>query len=131
MQNVNFKSLDEFFDFINEDELMITEIIRSIIKETIPDIKERLSFNVPFFSKNKTTCFLWPGSILWGNKQSYTGVRLGFSQGFRMNDHQHILVKNSRKKIYTVDFQSPSEINPQLIKSYLEEAHVLDGIASN
>ena len=86
MQNVSFKNVDEFLDFLPADELEITEVLRKLIFSCVPGITERLSYNTPFYKKNKGMFFIWPASVLWGNKKSYSGVRFGFQQGYLMSD---------------------------------------------
>ena len=97
MQNVNFKSVDEFLDFLPKTELEIVEYLRSIILNCIPDCIEKLSYNVLYYKRYKNICFIWPGSVTWGNvKQS--GVRLGFTSGNLLADEIHYLNKGDRKQ---------------------------------
>ncbi|MEI7802655.1 MAG: hypothetical protein WCI97_08430, partial [Bacteroidota bacterium] len=74
MQNVSFNSVDEFLEFLPADELKIVEVLRKIIFNAVPDIKEKLSYNIPFYSRHKNIFFIWPASVLWGTKKSYEGV---------------------------------------------------------
>ena len=126
MQNVDFGSVDEFLDFLPDDELQITLHLRNLIFETVPDIHEKLSFNVPFYSRNKGLFFIWPASILWGSKKSYSGVRLGFQQGYLLQDDLNYLEKGSRKQVFMKDFHHLSEINDQLLTVYFYEALQID-----
>lgn len=126
MQNVDFGSVDEFLDFLPDDELQITLHLRNLIFETVPDIHEKLSFNVPFYSRNKGLFFIWPASILWGSKKSYSGVRLGFQQGYLLQDDLNYLEKGSRKQVFMKDFHHLSEIDDQLLTVYFYEALQID-----
>lgn len=126
MQNVKFGSVNEFLDYLPSDELEIVEILRAIILETIPNCREKLSYNVPFYSRYRTLGFIWPGSVLWGKKKIYQGVRLGFTKGFLMEDPDNYLDKGERKQIYTKDFLKVEEIDPEIIRSFLFQAIVLD-----
>src|SRR5260370_41967737 len=65
MQNVSFKSLEEFFEFIPPDELKIVEALRKLILECIPDCEEKLTFNVRFYKRHSNICYIWPPSITW------------------------------------------------------------------
>lgn len=123
-QNLNFSSIGDFLDYLPESELVIVEELRSLIYECIPDCKEKLSYNVPFFSRNRTICFIWPGSVPWGNIKE--GVILGFSRGNMMSDYAGYLEKGTRKNVYTKTFLSINEINHQLVKDYLFEALEID-----
>lgn len=126
MQDVSFKSFDDFFDYLPEDELKMVEILRLTIFECIPNIQEKLSFNVPFYQVNKSICFLWPSSVLWGKKKSYVGVRLGFTKGYLMVDEIGYLDKGNRKQVYYKDFISINDIKLDILKEYLFQAAILD-----
>src|SRR5688572_4799641 len=93
MQNVSFKNVEEFLDFLPDEELKIVELLRETIFSCLPEVTEKLSYNVPFYKRHKTILFIWPASILWGNKKSYKGVRLGFSSGYLMQDELQWLDK--------------------------------------
>jgi hypothetical protein len=125
MQNVSFRDLEEFWEFLPDDELRMTERLRNLILECIPDVKEKLSWNVPFFSRHATICFIWPGSISWGNVTN-KGVRLGFNKGYLMHDDLGFLNAGKRKQIYWQDFLHVKEIDHDLIRAYLMEAVILD-----
>lgn len=126
MQNVSFSSVDEFLDFIPEEELQIVEALRSLIFHCIPEIKEKLSFNVPFYRRHRSLCFIWPASILWGKKKSYDGVQFGFVHGHLMTDDIGYLDRGNRKQIFYRNFQSLKDIDVEIIKSYLYEAVLID-----
>lgn len=126
MQNVNFKSVDELLDFLPEDELKMVNMLRKIIFDCVPGITEKLSYNVPFYKKNKGLFFIWPASVFWGKKQSHSGVRFGFQQGYLLNDELNYLDKGDRKQVYWVDFNSIKNIDVHLLKVYIFEAAKLD-----
>lgn len=126
MQNVKFASLNEFLDYLPEEELRITEALRSIVLDTIPYVKEKLSYNVPFYSLKRSICFIWPGSVLWGKTKNYEGVRLGFIKGHLMEDPDGFLVAGKRRFILCHDFHNVQEIDPDTVRSFLFQAMVLD-----
>lgn len=126
MQNQKFSNIAEFLSGIDEKELKMVELLRDIIRESIPNCQEKLSYNVPFYSRYKTICYIWPGSVLWGKKQSYTGVRLGFYNGYLMSDEENILHKDKRKQIFWAHFEALSEIPTETIRRYVNEAVILD-----
>ena len=126
MQNVSFRSVDEFLDFLPEDELKITVALRKIVFDCIPGVREKLSYNVPFFRKHKNICFIWPASVLWGNKKSYQGVRFGFTSGYLLQDEAGYLDKGNRKQGCWKDFISIREEDILMMKSYLFEAALID-----
>lgn len=126
MQNVKFQSVAEFLAFLPPEELEVVEFLRQLIYDCIPDVSEKLSYNVPYFKRHKTICFLWPGSVLWGKKQTYTGVRFGFTQGHLLSDELGHFKLEGRKQVAWRDFQSIEEIDVELLQMYIYEAAVID-----
>jgi hypothetical protein len=126
MQNVRFRSVEEFLDFLPEEELKLVELLRKIIFDCAPGIIEKLSYNVPFYKLHKGIFFIWPASVLWGKKQTYEGVRLGFQQGFLMADEIGYLDKGGRKQVYWHNYSSIKEPDIELLKTYIFEALLID-----
>ncbi len=122
-KGIHFKSLDSFVNFISLEENRIFSVLREIIFEEVPNVKEKLSYNVPFYSREQRICFIWPASIPWGNNQG-SGVKLGFNKGYLMN---HPLIEmGDRKKIGEIYFNSVNEIDVVMIRDLLMEALLLD-----
>lgn len=126
MQNVSFKDIDDFLDFLSGEELKIVKVLRATIFNLIPHIDEKLSYNVPFYKKNKGMFFIWPASVLWGRKQTYEGVRLGFQQGTLMNDELNYLDRGNRKQVYYKTYKNVEEIDLDILKTYIFEAVFID-----
>ncbi len=126
MQNVSFESVDDFLAFLPDDELNIVKALRQIVFSCIPDLTEKLSFNVPFYSRHRSLCFIWPAAVLWGKKKSYQGVRFGFIQGHLMSDEIGYLDRGNRKQIFYRDFLSLKEIDIEILKAYIYEAMIID-----
>ena len=100
MQEVSFRTVDEFPDFLPPAELMITELLRNIIFSCMPDVAEKLSYNVPFYKRHAIICFIWPSSVKWGNKMIREGLHLGFSKGYLLPDPLNDLDRGERKQDY-------------------------------
>ncbi len=126
MQNVSFQTVDEFLDFLPEDELKIVTVLRALVFDCLPNCNEKLSFNVPFYFLHKSVCFIWPASVTWGKKETYKGVRIGFAKGYLLSDETHYLEKGNRKQIYWRDIQRLEQSDIELLKAYLFEAAMLD-----
>jgi hypothetical protein len=126
MQHVSFNNVEAFLDFLPDDEFKLVEILRKIVFDCIPDATEKLSYNVPYYKRHKNICFIWPSSILWGNKKTYDGVRFGFTNGYRLTDGLNYLDKGDRKQVYWKDFKNVKEINIDLLKSFIFEAAEID-----
>jgi Domain of unknown function (DU1801) len=131
MQKVSFNSVDDFLDYLPADELEIVQYLRKIVYNCIPGIEENLSYNVPFFKKNKNICFVWPASVLWGKKKTYEGVRFGFAYGNLLSDEIGYLEKDERKQVYWKVFTELKQIDVDLLKMYIFEAAVIDEQCNN
>ncbi len=126
MQNVSFKTIDEFLGFLPENELAIVEVLRELILEAIPEVREKLTYNVPYYSGKKKICFIWPGAVFWGSKRTYDEVRLGFVHGHLMHDDINYLEKEGRKQVYYKSFSHVDEIGEDILRAYLMDAVMID-----
>ena len=124
-QPFDFHSVDEFLDHLPEHELEIVEELRRIVFECIPDAKEKLSYNVPYYSRRKRICFIWPSSVPWGNTPM-KGVQFGFTSGYLLQDDGGYLDKGTRKQVYTKTFYSTDDIDAEMLRSLLFEALAVD-----
>ena len=124
-QNVNFASVEDFLDYLPDNELIIVDLLRKLVFENIPNCIEKLAYNVPFYYRNSRICFIWPSTVPWG-KVEKDGVQLGFCYGNLINDHFNWFDKASRKQVYIKTFFSADEIDIEMIKYYLFEAVELD-----
>lgn len=124
IQQTKFKSLGEFLDFLPPNEFTIVEHLRSIIFEELPDCKEKLAYNVPFYYRHSRICFIWPASVPWGGVDD--GVALGFCRGNLLSDEIGYLEKQDRKEVRTKTFTSEKQIERDLLRSYLLEAKKID-----
>ena len=126
MQKVSFSSVDDFLSYLPPNELEIVQFLRTIVFKCIPAVEEKLSYNVPFFKKNKNICFIWPASVLWGKKKTYLGVRFGFTYGNLLVDDIGYLEKDERKQVYWKTFTALKQIDIDLLKTYIFEAAAND-----
>ena len=76
---IKIKSLVQLYELLPENERIITDVLRQIIKENLPiSCKEKISYNVPFFYGKKGICIIWPATVPRG------GIRKGVLLGFWM-----------------------------------------------
>lgn len=129
MQSVNFRNLEDFLGYLPENQLVIVEKLREIVLECIPDAEEYLSFNVPYYRRNKSICFIWPGAVAWGSK-TWDGVEFGFTYGNLLSDTAGYLDRGNRKQVYTRRFYRPEDIHEDLLRAYLFEAAEIDDMQS-
>ena len=125
MQNVNFRNVEEFLDYLPDAERKIVDYLREIIIECIPECKEKLSYNVPYFSKHSRICFIWPVSVPWGNVKM-NGVQLGLCRGNLLQDDINYLEKGNRKQVYSKTFFKIEDIDVDLLRAYLFDAVEVD-----
>lgn len=122
-KGLSFRNVEDILDYLPEDERKIVEALRTTILSCIPDCTEKISYNVPFYSRHKNICYLWPSSIPWGGIKS--GVSLGFTKGMLFPD-QKLFKKSNKKNVRSLAFLSLEEIDFDLISSLLYEAILID-----
>ncbi len=122
-QSVAFSTVDEFLDYLPHDSLQIVETLRALVLECIPDCKEKLAYNVPFYYRYSRICFIWPGAVGWGGTTS--GVQFGFCKGNLLSDKSYLHGGN-RKEVFIKTFQHRTEIDTPILRQLLYEAAVID-----
>ena len=120
-QQLSFDSIEECLDFLPEHERKLTEHLRQIVLSSILEVKEKLSYNVPFFARNRNICFIWPASIPWG-KVKKEGVMFGFTQGHLLTGEFGYLEVGRRKFVRSKTFFSLKEIEDELLCTFIFEA---------
>jgi hypothetical protein len=122
-----FKSLIDFLEFLPEEERIIVDVLREIIKENLPaNCKEKLSYNVPFFYGKKGICIIWPSTIPRGGIKN--GVLLGFWYGCKLKDEDNYLKQGTNKQIFYKIYLSADEIDEKAIVKLLKDAVELDRV---
>ncbi|MEY4877382.1 MAG: hypothetical protein RL708_2532 [Bacteroidota bacterium] len=126
MQDVAFKNIDSFLNYLPNDELKITNFLRKIVLECMPHAKEKLSWNIPSYTINKSVCFIWPASVKWGKKETYIGVRFGFMHGNLLNPKNNYFDLGNRKMVSYRDFKGIKEVDVDILKATIYEAMFVD-----
>jgi hypothetical protein len=122
---MKIKRVEELIEKVTEEEWLILDVLRGIIKDKLPDYcREKISYNVPYFYGNKGICIIWPSSIPRGGIKE--GVLLGFWQGNKLNDFDRYLERGTNRKIFYKIFKNVNEINIGAIEKLLEEAILID-----
>ncbi len=118
-------TLIQLYEILPENERIIVDVLRQIIKENLPsDCREKISYNVPFFYCNRGICIVWPAAVPRGGIKE--GVLLGFWYGNQLNDVDQYLTHGTNKQIFYKIYQSPEEINESAIRKLLKEAVRID-----
>jgi hypothetical protein len=126
-KGIQFKSMVEFWEFLPENERIITDVLRQIVLETLPpDTREKLTYNVPFFYGKRRICLIWPSAVPWGGIKS--GVLFGLCQGNRLKDQHQYLIHGTNKQFFYKIFQTPEDLEKDYddIVSILKEAVEVD-----
>jgi hypothetical protein len=115
------KSLSELFDLLPENERIIVDVLRQIIKENLPSYcKEKISYNVPFFYGNRSICLVWPSTVPRGGIKE--GVLLGFWYGNKLVDEDSYLKHGTNKQIFYRIYKDAEDINEKALVKILTEA---------
>lgn len=123
---LRFPSVAALLEFLPAKERALTEQLRELIISEAPDLKERLSFNVPFYKGLRDVCFLWPASVLWGKTKTYEGVRFGLSYGSLVPGCEPYLQRGERKQVCWRDLQELTNDDERRIRVVLRAAVVVD-----
>ena len=126
MQDVDFKDVDDFLEYLPDEERVIVDFLRKLVFQCLPEVKEKLSYNVPYYYRKQRIVFIWPACVPWGMSQT-EGVLFGFCKGHLMRDVKKVLNRENRKVIGTMLFTDLSQIDEELIREYLFEAGEIDG----
>jgi hypothetical protein len=125
--SIKIRSLVQLYELLPENEKVITDVLRQIVKENLPaGCKEKISYNVPFFYGKKGICIIWPATIPGGGIKK--GVLFGLWYGNKLKDVDNYLTHGTNKQVFYKIFYSPEEINGRAIIKILKEAVKVDGI---
>ena len=124
IQTVSFRSVEEMLETLPADERKIAAQLREIIFTCLPNAKEKLSYNVPYYFLQSRVCFIWPASVPWGGIDK--GVLIGFCKGHLLSDAGY-LEAGKRKHVLTKTFYTTKEIDREELSRLLYEAAWIDG----
>lgn len=113
-----------FYERLPDEEKILVDILRQLVKDVLPDITEKLSYGVPYFFGNRRICMIWPASIPKGGVKK--GVLFGFSYGNRLKDENGYLDKGRNKQVYYRIYLSADEIDFEALAALLREAAIVD-----
>jgi hypothetical protein len=126
-------NVDEMIMNLPKAERVLVQRLRALITECLPTATEKAYYGmgVPFYTRNRLICFIWPASVFWGPKrttetQNAKGTSLGFNQGYLMSNEDGALLAEGRKQVYVMYFHKLSDINENQIRALLYEASMID-----
>lgn len=119
-QGIQFEAVENFLKILPKEELDIVLFLRKIILECMPDCKEKLAYNVPFYYRHSRICYIWPASGSMGNVSR--GVAIGFCKTASFLDVTFEKEQFNSKQVFT----SVKEIDVSFLKQKINEAIVID-----
>jgi hypothetical protein len=125
--------IDEMIATLPLDEQVLVKRLRALVSECIPQATEKAykDMVMPFYTRNRLICFIWPPSALWEpnanlEKQKAKGVALGFNQGKLLGNQDGALLSEGRKQVYMMYFKKLSDIDERQVRALLFEAAMID-----
>ena len=126
---------NEFSQALPREERFIFQRLRDIVLETEPRLMETKSYGVPYYSRHKRICFIWPVSApdapkAKNQKDDGTLVTLGFCYGNLLSNVQGLLLAEERKQVYIIRLRSLKDLQAieKQVAEILNEAVLLDGL---
>jgi hypothetical protein len=114
-------------------EQALVKRLRALVAECIPQAKEKAypGFCMPFYTRNRLICFIWPPSVQWTasanpEKQKAKGVALGFNQGNLMSNDDGMLLAEGRKQVHVTYFKKLNDLDETRVRALLFEAALID-----
>ena len=110
--------IDQMILTLPREEQVLVKRLRGLVTECIPQAIEKMydDMVMPFYTRNRMICFIWPPSMVWEpnadyEKQKAKGVSLGFSQGKLMANEGGVLLAEGRKQVYMMYFKKLDDID--------------------
>jgi hypothetical protein len=111
------EEVEEYFSQAKVESQEGLRSAHSLIMAASPAMECRLVYGVPFYYQNKRICFL---NFL------DSGFRVGFCDGYLIEDDLGMLTAQDRKVIRHLDIASIDEKAYESLKYYLEQAVEID-----
>lgn len=123
------RNVEDLMNDLPADEQAIAKRLRNLILMAEPRIKEKVSYGVPYFFRNRRLFFIWPESAQPGLKKnksrSFPKVTLGFCYGNLLSHHAD-LMRDSRKQVFTIGISKASDMDDHHVGEIIKEAIMAD-----
>lgn len=127
------KTIDELIMNLPKKEQVIVKRLRALILECLPAATEKgyYDWGVPFYTRHRMICYIWPGSLAWSPKGTTISdqqkpVTLGFCQGYLMSNEDGALQAEGRKQVSVLYIHSLEDLREEQIRALLFEAGMID-----
>lgn len=132
-QATHSTDIDQMISNLPTHERVLVKRLRALVTECIPQATEKAYYDlgIPFYTKNRLICFIWPPSVVWepnanDKKRMAKGVSLGFNQGNLMSNEDGVLLAEGRKQVYAMYFKKLDDIDEAQVRALLFEALMID-----
>ncbi|HEV8511925.1 MAG TPA: DUF1801 domain-containing protein [Cyclobacteriaceae bacterium] len=132
-RQANSADIDDMIANLPRNEQVLVKKLRALIIECLPQATEKTYYEwrIPFYSRNRLICFIWPPSVssepgVNKEKQKAKGVTLGFNQGKLMSNEDGVLLAEGRKQVYVMYFKKLDDIDEARVRALLFEAAMID-----
>lgn len=132
-RQANPADIDQMIASLPRNEQVLVKRLRALVMECIPQATEKAyyDFAIPFYTRNRLICFIWPPSVSWEQrarheKQKSKGVSLGFNQGNLMSNEDGVLLSEGRKQVYVMYFKNLDDLDEAQVRALLFEAAMID-----
>jgi len=129
----NTVDIDQMIANLLHNEQVLVKRLRELIIECIPQATEKAYYDlgIPFYTRNRLICFIWPPSVVWEpgsnhEKRMAKGVSLGFNQGNLMSNEDGVLLAEGRKQVFVMYFKQLNDIDEVQVRALLFEAAMID-----
>jgi hypothetical protein len=125
--------IDQMIATLPRNEQVLVKKLRALVIECIPQATEKAYYDlsIPFYTRNRLICFIWPPSVSWEagpshEKRKEKGVSLGFNQGNLMSNEDGVLLAEGRKQVYAMYFKKLEDVDEAQVRALLFEAAMID-----
>lgn len=115
------KTINNYIDKVAPEFVSIVIKLRSIIKQSLPGITEKISYNIPFYYYEGPLCYI-------NVRKNY--VDLGFAKGFALSNKQGLLDMKDRKQVASLRYYLEENIDKTIIQELLIEAASVNELQS-
>lgn len=108
------KEVDEWLEGLPENIQKMTLVLRKLILDASPKLKEEYKWSMPNYSNNGLVCYL---------QTAKKHVNLGFHQGIELEEIDvHHLLQGSGKTMRHIQIKKMEDIQPDLFTSFIQAA---------
>ena len=114
-------TVDNYTEQQTPDHQRILRWLRQLILTSDPDIREKISWNVPVYTYHGThLCYL---NVVRSEQQA---VDLAFMSGHELPDEAGLLESRGRKTIKSLIIRSVDDPDEDVVRTYIQEALLLN-----